>query len=182
MVDCCILESVGSKPMNNLYFACTSCKVFVDAGYRWAYCTLEEVGAVKRGEIVQPGSVLAAEEYWTPEPGENSKWLLDEVLPSVRSFLQEHGTHRIVFDEGDVFYEAGPDWFLEWIQVGYLADPLPRFCLERLKCESWMAVCEYMNHVKYKPSWWTDREERERAERWYKARLIRTQEDPRLFG
>jgi hypothetical protein len=164
--------------MNNLYFACTSCKVFVDAGYRWAYWTLEEAGVVKRRNIVDPGSVLAAEEYWNPEPDDRSKWLLEEVLPSVRRFIQEHGEHTIVFDESDVFHDTGPDWFLEWIQEGYLFYPLPRFCLERLRCNSWTAVCEYMNRVRFKPSWWTDREERERAERWYKARLIRSDETP----
>jgi len=158
--------------MNNLYFACTSCKVFVDAGYRWAYFTLEEAGVVKQGTAVDAELVLAAQEYWSPEPDDSSKWLLEEVLPSVRVFLEQHRTHTVVFGDRDMF-DKGPDWFLEWMQEGYGFDPLPRHCLERLGCQSWAAVCEHMTQLKFKPAWWTDPKERERAEGWYRAQLIR---------
>jgi uncharacterized protein len=29
--------------MNNLYFACTDCKTYTDAGYRWAYIWLRSI-------------------------------------------------------------------------------------------------------------------------------------------
>jgi len=114
--------------MNNLYFICPSCKVFIDAGYRWAYWTLEDAGVVARDQTVDPQKVFAAEEYWNPEKDDISKWLYDEVFPSVRAFLEEHGSHDVVFDEHDRFRdEGGVNWFLEWIQEGFLSDPLPRF-------------------------------------------------------
>jgi hypothetical protein len=78
----------------------------VDAGYRWAYWTLEEAGVVKRGNVLKPESVFATEEYWNPGSDATSKWLVEEVLPSVRIFLERHREHRIVFDE-DAFLDTG---------------------------------------------------------------------------
>jgi hypothetical protein len=161
--------------MNNLYFACTSCKVFVDAGYRWAYWTLEDAGIVTKGGPVDPAKVLAAEEYWNPEKEETSNWLYNEVFPSVRTFLEEHGPHKIIYGEIDLICDSSSDWFLEWIQEGFLAYAYPRFCLERLHHDSWDAVRSYMDQQKSKPRWWTEPDERERAERWFKASLIRKQ-------
>ena len=77
---------------------------------------------MKRGDPVQPDLVIAAADYWNPEPDDRSTWLLKEVLPSVRAFLREHHTHGIVFDESDAVRNSGRDWFLEWIQEGYLSD------------------------------------------------------------
>ena len=129
--------------MNNLYFFCTSCKVFVDAGYRWAYNTLEEAGIVTSG----------TPEYWNPEPDERSKWLLEEVLPSVRIFFEQRRLHRIVLGEDGQFFDSDPDWFLKWIQEGFWSKPLPRFYLERVGCKSWREVCEHISQLKFKPGW-----------------------------
>jgi hypothetical protein len=168
--------------VNNIYFFCESCKVFVDAGYRWAYWTLEEPGIVRRDEAVDSDLVMATQEYWNPERDDRSQWLIKEVLPSVRHFFEEHRAHRIIFGEGDIVFDASPDWFLEWIQEGFLASPLPRFCYERVRCSSWTAVCEYINTLKLKPSWWKDLDERGRAERWYKARLVHGISDSEPFS
>ncbi|HJZ68973.1 MAG TPA: hypothetical protein VKF81_12680, partial [Blastocatellia bacterium] len=73
--------------MNNSYFACTDCKVYVDAGYRWAVWWLEERGVVMRGESVSVDSVLAARDYWTPFESDSANWLRSEVLPPARRFL-----------------------------------------------------------------------------------------------
>ena len=134
---------------------------------------LEEPGIVKRGETVDPALVIAAEEYWNPGLDERSSWLLEEVLPSVRRFLAEHSAHRIVFGEDSMYFDSSPEWFLEWIQEGFLATPLPRALFERLRLNSWRGVCGYVKNLKNKPSWWRDQQERDRAERWYKERLVR---------
>jgi hypothetical protein len=76
----------------------------------------------------------------------------------------------VVFGEGD-FVDSSNTWFLEWVQEGFLADLLPRACLERLKLESWEMVGRYLDRLERKPSWWNDPEERQIVERWYKARL-----------
>ena len=47
--------------MNNLYFACCDCKIYIDAGYRWAYWELEEARIVARRKPVDVESVLKAE-------------------------------------------------------------------------------------------------------------------------
>src|SRR5436190_24250446 len=107
--------------MNNLYFACTDCYIYIDAGYRWAYWTLENAVLVKRGQSVCVENVFLFNEYWNPPIESNldfsvngitipipsqfisesisdkPHWLYDEVLPSVRDFLKEHQRHHIIF-------------------------------------------------------------------------------------
>lgn len=151
--------------------------MYIDAGYRWAYATLEDTGIVQRGKPVDPTSVLTASEYWNPEPDERTNWLTSEVLPSVRRFLNEHAGHGIVFGEDDMFFDSNPDWFLDWIQEGYGTTPWPRFLHERVQLKSWTAVGEYVSRLPHSPSWWRDLDQRERAERWYKARLVRNSSD-----
>jgi len=69
--------------MNCRYFACTDCKKYIDAGYRWAYCMLEDPGIVRLDETVSASAVLAAAEYWLPPPEEQSDWLMQRILPGV---------------------------------------------------------------------------------------------------
>lgn len=93
--------------MNCIYFVCVDCNSYMDAGYRWAYWTLEHPGVVRRGEAVPVPSVLNAEEFWNPPPEERSAWLTREVLPSVRCFLEEHRDHALLFLEEDDIFEKG---------------------------------------------------------------------------
>ncbi|MBD2020536.1 hypothetical protein H6F43_10085 [Leptolyngbya sp. FACHB-36] len=130
--------------MNDLYFACKNCKVFVDAGYRWAYWTLEQPGIVKRKEVIVAEVVLSAEEYWNPDLGEGSNWLYKGVLLSVREFLAIHREHEIIFGEYEDFISWDDESFLEWKQLGYLLTSLPRYFVEELKFKSWDEVCEYI--------------------------------------
>src|SRR3954463_10039546 len=102
--------------MNDLYFACPECKVYVNAGYRWCYGKLERHGVVRLGEPVDVERVLAHEPYWSPPPGESSAWLYNEVLPSVREFFTRHGEHGIRFWEDN---HLPDDVFLNWLQVGH---------------------------------------------------------------
>lgn len=140
--------------MNNLYFACTECKVYVDAGYRWAVWRLEEPGLVTRGKPVSIDAVLSAREYWTPFETESAGWLYTEVLPSVRRFLDEHKFHRVVYGNTADFLESGSDGLLDWMQVGFLPLLLPRYFVERLGFQTWDQVASFIARQDSTPWWW----------------------------
>lgn len=140
--------------MVNLYFACADCKVYVDAGYRWAMWRLEEPGLVVRGKPVIVDSVLSATAYWTPVHAESSDWLYTEVLPSVRRFLQEHRQHKVVYGNTADFMEASGDGLLDWMQVGFLPLLLPRYFVERLGFKSWDQVASFISRQDSPPWWW----------------------------
>lgn len=142
--------------MNNLYFACGNCKIYIDAGYRWVYWELEEAGVVSRRKEVNVDAVLAAESYWNPPKDENSRWLYDEVLPPLRSFISEHRAHKIVFGESEDFAPDNDELDFEWMQVGYLLMPTVRYLVEVLGLESWHEVCELMERKEIAPGWWED--------------------------
>ncbi len=94
--------------MNRVLFACPKCRLYIDAGYKWAYWMLEDPGLVKRREIVDVDAVLNHNPYWNPkDDGENSvEWLTRDTLPMVRRFLEEHGEHGVLYiDEDDIFRE-----------------------------------------------------------------------------
>jgi len=139
--------------MTNLYFACTECKVYVDAGYRWASWWLEEPGIVKRGKPVSAESVLSAREYWTPARTDSAEWLYSEVLPSVRRFLEEHRCHRLLFGNTADFMLTDAN-FLDWMQVGFLPLLLPRYFVERLGFQTWDQVANFIARQDSTPWWW----------------------------
>ena len=140
--------------MTNLYFACTDCKVYVDAGYRWAAWWLEEPGIVKRGKLVVVDSVLSAREYWNPGNTDGAQWLYTEVLPSVRRFLDEHRFHRIVFGNTGDFLSLDDSGLLDWMQVGFLPLLLPRYFVERLGFKTWDEVSNFISRQDSTPWWW----------------------------
>ena len=140
--------------MSNLYFACTDCKTYVDAGYRWASWWLEEPGIVKRGKAVRVDLVLSAREYWTPGKTDSADWLYSEVLPSVRRFLGEHQTHQIVFGNTADFLSIGEDDLLDWMQVGFSPLLLPRYFVERLGLQTWDQVSSFIARQDSTPWWW----------------------------
>ena len=140
--------------MSNLFFACTDCKVYVDAGYRWAAWRLEEPGVVTRGKRVSIDAVLSAREYWTPLETESAGWLYTEVLPSVRRFLDEHKSHRVLYGNSSDFLESGSDGMLDWMQVGFLPLLLPRYFVERLGFKTWDEVASFIARQDSAPWWW----------------------------
>jgi len=140
--------------MTNLYFACTDCKVYVDAGYRWAGWWLEDPGVVKRGKRVAVDSVLSAREYWTPGKTDGAQWLYTEVLPSVRRFLDAHRFHRIVFGNTGDFLSLDDNGLLDWMQVGFLPLLLPRYFVERLGFKTWDEVASFVARQDRAPWWW----------------------------
>jgi hypothetical protein len=139
--------------MIDLYFACCDCKIYIDAGGRWAYCGLEEPRICVRGEKVDVEAVFSAENYWNPPHDENSRWLYEGVLPPLREFLHEHQSHRIVFGEEKDFASLD-EAYLDWMQVGYLLMPTPRYLVEVLGFRSWNQVREYMDQQKFPSYWW----------------------------
>jgi len=143
-----------ARTMNNLYFACIDCKVYVDAGYRWALWSLEEPGIVKRGIPISVDSVFAASEYWTPWNTGSAEWLQSEVLPSVRRFLEEHRKHRLVFGNTADFLSQDGDGILDWMQVGFSPALLPRYFVERLGFKTWDQVCNFVARQASLPWWW----------------------------
>lgn len=140
--------------MNNLYFACTDCKTYVDAGYRWASWWLEEPGIVKRGKPISVDLVLSAPDYWTPGKTDGAQWLHSEVLPSVRRFLEEHRSHRVVFGPTSEFLSPDGNGLLDWMQVGFLPVLLPRYFVERLGFQTWDQVSSFIARQDSTPWWW----------------------------
>ena len=138
--------------MNNLYFACLDCKIYIDAGHRWVHWELEETGVVARGKEVNVEAVLMAANYWNPPQVENSSWLYEGVFPMLREFLQDHRNHQIVFGEESDF--APPDDYFNWMQVGYLLMPTPRYLVEVLGLKTWDQARAYMEKQNPPPSWW----------------------------
>jgi hypothetical protein len=139
---------------SNVYFACMDCKAYVDAGYRWATWQLEEPGLVRRGQPISVESLLTAGNYWEPAQRESSSWLYREVLPSARTFLLEHKSHRIVFGNTSDFLASGGDDILNWMEVGFLPVLLPRFFVEQLGLKTWDQVSSFVSRQDSAPWWW----------------------------
>lgn len=140
--------------MNNLFFACMDCKIYVDAGYRWALWALEETGVVTRGKPVSVASVLSVQDYWNPSKAESADWLNKEVLPSVRSFLEKHKRHRLVFGNASDFLPVDGEGFLDWMQIGFMPQLGPRYFIERLGLNTWEQVSNYVAEQGAAPWWW----------------------------
>lgn len=107
--------------MNRVMFACSECRVFIDAGYRWAFCELEEPGIVSKNEAVNVAAVLGARTYWAAPNDEESKWLTEKVLPAVKLFLEEHRNHHslVYLDEDVIWCEESLYYSYREIDIGY---------------------------------------------------------------
>ena len=163
--------------MNNVYFACRTCKIFVDAGYRWCYWALEEPGVVEPGKPVNVGAVLNASQYW--HGAQEAAWL-QELLPKVRAFLERHGAHDLIYgdseDIGTVPMSDDDYSFLDWLDetdddASDLVpdfDVLPRFYVEKLGYRDWKQVTDHIARLELKPWWWHYPELRQKAkEKFY---------------
>lgn len=154
--------------MNDVYFACRTCKTYHDCGYRWCYWTLEEVGIVERGKPVDLGAVLNASEYWNG--AETEAWLR-KLLPKVRFFLDKHKDHDLIYGED---YHIGfmpvtdRDWdYLDWMNEDQTPsfDLKPRDFVEKLGFRDWKQVTEYVTTLERKPTWWHFPADRVRAKK-----------------
>ncbi len=102
--------------MNDRFFACPKCRKYTDAGYRWAYWTLEEPGCVTLRGGVNCRSVLSCNEYWNPSDDDRNDWLANSILPTVRKFIAEHESHGIVYTESDEIWSE-ESLLHNWIEI-----------------------------------------------------------------
>lgn len=101
--------------MNFRYFACMDCKLYTDAGYRWAYWTLENPGIVHTDTAVDVSNVLSTSAYWNPPQDDKSSWLCETIFPLVRAFFNNHHGHKVVYVESGSLF--GIDNFDEWVET-----------------------------------------------------------------
>jgi alpha-L-fucosidase len=141
--------------MNNVYFACTQCKVYVNAGYRWAYLQLEEPRVVHQGDIVNIDGLLSVQSYWKPQAGEQSEWL-SSTLARVKAFMHDHQSHIVVY--GDMERVIGVNTN-EYERFAWMndhpsdTDLQPRNFIEQLGIRNWGDVTAYIASRPHKP-WW----------------------------
>lgn len=140
--------------MNDRYFACRTCKTFLDAGYRWCYWELEHPGIIQLGERVDVDRVLSHAPYWDAPADSPSDWLSKEVLPSVRQFFADHAGHDIVYWQIDDLPDDKP---LNWLWIG--ADPLPtaRYFVEVLRLKRWQDVEQWLDSSEFRDWWHSNR-------------------------
>lgn len=161
--------------LNNVYFACRTCKTYQDAGYRWCYWTLEHPGIVERGKSFVVSAVLSAPEYW--QGGQDASWL-QQLLPKVRAFLERHRTHELVYgDDEDIglLPTSEDDYrFLDWLNEDDddAEDLLPRYFIERLGYNDWQQVTEHIAQLEHKPVWWYVSELRDKAKEKFISLLV----------
>jgi len=141
--------------MNDLYFACSDCKIYTDAGYRWAFAQLLESGIVSRRREVSVEIVLKAEDFWHPPSDENSRWLYQDIFPALKEFFTEHKTHRVIFGELE---EIAPeeDYYADWTQVGQCNEPSLRHFVQIKGLKTWRDLQHYMiEQGQLAPIWWS---------------------------
>jgi hypothetical protein len=160
--------------MNDVYFACRTCKTYQESGYRWCYWTLEKPGIVEPGRPVQVDAVLNASEYW--QGAEHETWLRD-LLPKVHSFLSKHRYHDLTYGDGEhigtePMHEH--DWdYLDWMNEDETPpfDLRPRDFVEKLRFSDWQQVKHYVSTLEQKPIWWYEPADRVRAKKKFESLL-----------
>jgi hypothetical protein len=155
--------------VNDVFFGCMTCRVRVDAGYRWAWATLEAPGIVARGASVDLDRVLATPEYWSPPDEPNSRWLTDDILPRVETFLHTHRGHSLCF--GDLEQIAGTDElvFLDWLDLSAEPDVGPRYFVEVLNLSRWADAVDWVRTAPNPPWWWSETHLVDAARRRFEA-------------
>jgi hypothetical protein len=161
--------------MNNVYFACTECKTYIDAGYRWAYCQLEKPRTVLRGAVVEVDRLLSADSYWKPEPNEHNSWL-SSVLSHAEQFALSHKAQRIVYGELEEVMGGDADEYgqFAWMDE-YPADETdlqPRNFIEQFGMRTWGEVTAYLASRPSKPRWYTLRSARVSARRKFDELIL----------
>src|SRR5688572_5423323 len=139
--------------MDDVYFACLTCKSYIDAGYRWCLSTLERPGHVQPGQTVSIATVLEANEYWL---GVKATKPLQDLLPEIHKFLVGHQSHEVIYGQrSDFLTRAGDGDFLDWVDEGGNDTQLvPRYFVERLGLWTWDQVAAHVSKLKLYPWWW----------------------------
>ena len=120
--------------MNCVYLICRDCKTYIDAGYRWAYWSLEEPQIVRPGEQFSANAVLNATTYWAVPGG---GWPTLAHLALVRQFLLSHASHHLTYGDTETFLpDDDDDAILDWMEVGSNPKPSVRGFAQRIKCQT----------------------------------------------
>jgi hypothetical protein len=161
--------------MNNVYFACTECKTYVDAGYRWAYWQLEEPKIVFQGAVVEVDRLLSVDSYWKPQPNEHNSWLIS-VLSHVEQFTVTHRAHRIVYGDMEQVIGADADEYAQFAWMNeYPEDDRelkPRNFVEQLGMRTWGEVTAYFASRPEKPWWYKSSSRRVVARRKFEELVL----------
>jgi len=97
---------------------------------------LEDPNIVTLDHAVDVSAVMTASEYWRAEHGteEHAQWLC-RLLPKVRTFLNRHAHHEVVYRQEEYFYED-LDWLEEEDHSGRPELTL-RWLVERMGITEW---------------------------------------------
>jgi hypothetical protein len=161
-------RSIG---MNNVYFACQTCKSYLDAGYRWCYWTLEHPGHVSQGHLIDVARILAVPEYWHGTATEVG--LPAPTKQAIRAFLVRHQAHELLYGEDEAFLHYPHYTFLYWINEDETnrTDVSVRTCIERFHLTTWEAVTHHVEQGIIDPWWWEVNDIRQYAQQAFVALL-----------
>jgi hypothetical protein len=155
--------------MNEVYFFCESCKIYIDAGYRHAAMALVGCGVIE-GDLlgrerpfadVDIRKVLACAAYWD-QAGKPDD--LSRRLVRVREFLVEHATHVVAFGDIHRLLNNSDAVWTDWLSEDGEDDPTPRYLAERLHFGKWSEVETYIAGRRRSPWWWNHPNSATRAE------------------
>ena len=136
--------------MNCVYFACKTCELYIDAGYRWTQ-TLPD--SIKRGQSVDRESILSATEYWRGVKGND---YLRILLQRIKAFLDAHQEHEVIFAEEDDFHHFDAR-SLGWMEIDHSSNDKyfwgPRDFVEKLGYTRWEQVVEHIAGLEW-GNWW----------------------------
>ena len=157
--------------MNHIYFACCSCRVYIDAGYRWA---AHLPASVYDDAPLNVEAVMRAENYWRGV--EEADWLR-ELLPKIRQFLEAHRQHDLVFGQEEKFLSRDEPSSLFWTEIEDI-DPTddeanaqisffwsPVVFVEVFNYRTWEEVGSYLTKTPYETWWFCDSQLRYEARR-----------------
>jgi hypothetical protein len=161
--------------MNNVYFACTECKTYIDAGYRWAYCQLEKSRTVLQGAVVEVDRLLSSDSYWKPEPNEQNPWITS-VLSHAERFILSHRAHRIVYGDLEHVMGAEADEYDQFAWMNehpiHETDLQPRNFVEQLGMRTWGELTAHIASQREKPWWYELRSARIFARRKFDELIL----------
>lgn len=146
----------AKQNVNDVFFGCMTCRVLVDAGYRWAWSMLEARGIVTRDNLIEAQRMLTAPGYWSPPDEPNSLWLVEGVLPRVQAFLQTHRSHTLRFGDFEELAGTADAAFLDWLDLSRDSAVGPRYFVEVLGLSRWIDVVEWVRTSKTLPWWWSE--------------------------
>lgn len=147
--------------MNDVYFACQNCQLYIDAGYRW---TQNLSAAIQRGQKVDMDAVFSAVEYWRGVGGDQ---YLQNLLQQVRVFLEAHREHDVIFGWEEDFHHFDAA-SLGWMEVEIDAKNRdesgteyfwgPRDFVEKLGYTHWEQVLGHIAKLEWSVWWFEEME------------------------